>query len=197
MPLAKRNRDPDHEIIILGTAHYLHTETKSYPLWEIKSVILEVQPDIVLVEIRPSAIATRDRGEGPIEMPFCAFVAKEAGFAVGGMDDWSEKMEVRENHMMANILKSIQGTKRALVITGFSHVPAFLKRLQARGYRKEPWPELARQQLFLQPVKKEFPQELAKAYRAAIKKAERGENAFNSEWSARRLAFLRDANLLE
>jgi hypothetical protein len=58
------------EIVILGTVHNDHLGPGSrYPLWQLKAAILGLKPDLVLVEIKPEAIAADHWAEGPIEMP--------------------------------------------------------------------------------------------------------------------------------
>lgn len=145
------------EIYLLGTIHGQHLTTKDYSLSHIGSVIKNLNPDLVLVESRPEELAKDNWGDGPLEMPFASLTAKSMGISVGGMD-WSDKNvnpgttnETRDDKMVTNILQSVKGYRKVLVLTGFSHVPEFTTRLQKEGYKEMAFSNTEKEKLFLTP----------------------------------------------
>ena len=178
------------EIIVLGSVHYQHVETDDYPLWELKSVIKNTNPNAVFVEIRPKAIDNGNWGEGPIEMPFCAFVAKELNYKVHGMDDWSNDMETREDRMVENILLQAQPYKKILIITGYSHVPGFIQRFKDNGFFNVNWAFEDRKCLLKKEVRMKYPDGYKKSYFAVFEKIKAGQSRFDTKWMDRRLQFL-------
>jgi hypothetical protein len=143
------------------------------------------------VEIRPEAVRGGHWGEGPIEMPFCALVARNAGITTFGMDDWSDKMERREDRMVQNITEQIAGAKRVLVMTGYSHIAGFVHRLQKKGYVLQDWSKAERKKLLRRPVDKRCPPELRQAYADAIRRAQAGITHYNKKWIRVRQRFLK------
>ena len=176
----------EKEIIIVGTVHYLHLKCRQYPLWDLKSVIYSVQPDLVLVEMRSSSIHSGDLGEGPIEMPFCMFVAREIGIEVRGIDDWCTAPSRREDNICANLISEAACAHRTLVFVGYSHVYGLVRRLLARGYRKMQLSRKSMYGLLKKPVAHSFPNGLAGAYRAAAEAAMNGNNSYDQAWANNR-----------
>jgi hypothetical protein len=174
------------EVVLLGSAHYLHIDSESYPLWELKSAIETLSSDAVFVEIRPESINNGNWGEGPVEMPFCAFVAKDLGLDVKGMDDWSQSMETREGRMVQNILEQSRNYHKILVVTGYSHLPGLTDRLLTQGFVEVEWPRSEREKLFKSGPEKSFPAGLREAYLREFRQVDLGDSDFNEAWVSRR-----------
>jgi hypothetical protein len=190
--------DTGQGIVILGTVHNDHVAPGSrYPLWQLKAVILGLKPDMVLVEIKPEAAHADHWAEGPIEMPFCALVAQDAGIRVNGMDYWRienagkviRNSGEREDRMFENILSKSSSTRRALVVTGYSHLTGFSSRLRRAGFRDEAWPEAERQELLKHEVEHVYPARLKVEIIEAVERAQRGDNDFDKAWADRRREF--------
>ena len=177
-------------LTVIGTVHYRHIETTSYPLWELKAILATLKPTMVFVEERPESIAAGAWGEGPVEMPFCAFVAKEMGIAVRGMDDWSQDFSTREDKMVVNVLDHLPATGDAVVMTGSSHVPGFTARLTRRGFVLDEWSEDERRTALKTTVEHTYPPGLLAAYLTAIELAEAAKGPFDAGWAARRRPFV-------
>lgn len=133
----------DQTIYLLGTMHSAHLNSKGYSLLNIKAVIENVHPDLLLLESRPEELEKGNWGDGPIEMLYSNLTARKLGIAVDGMDWWMEgegkpgtTYEQRDDRMVENILTRIGDYKSILVLTGHSHIPEFIKRLKAHNFSK-------------------------------------------------------------
>ncbi|HXQ09511.1 MAG TPA: hypothetical protein VN805_00775 [Caulobacteraceae bacterium] len=142
------------EVYLLGTIHGDHLTTPGYSLWNLGAVVRRLHPDLLLVEERPSAVASGQLGDGPIEMPFAALTAKADAITVEGMDWWtmdaSHQVDPpeREEHMFANIGAALPGNRKVLILTGFSHLEAFAPKLEALGWRAVPFATADKERLF-------------------------------------------------
>ena len=87
-------------------------------------------------------------------MPVASLTARGAGIAVKGMDWWTMNAghdvddDTREAHMFANIAAALPGHHTAVILTGFSHVPAFDARLRTSGYDPAPFTDADKERLF-------------------------------------------------
>lgn len=155
------------EIFLLGTIHTDHLTNSAYSLWNIKAVILHGSPDLLLVESRPEEMERGNIGDGPVEMPFATLVARHQGIEVQGMDWWTMEGEgidntARENRMFENILRDISGHGRVLILTGWSHVEGFRKRLASLGCEEMPFSADDKRALFdTADVPEVFPEGMA------------------------------------
>lgn len=150
-----RYRGADGEAVyLLGTIHGDHLTTPAYSLLAVQSAVLNLKPDLLLVESRPQALAAANWADGPIEMGVASLTAHAAGIAVLGMDWWTMDAshdvdsDAREAHMFANIAAALPGHRTALILTGFSHAPAFDTRLRAAGYALVAFPDAEKDHLF-------------------------------------------------
>jgi hypothetical protein len=132
----------------LGTIHGGHLESKTYGLGHLQAVIEGLRPDVLLVESLPEELEHGNDGDGPIEMPVVTLIARRAGIAVVGIDWWTEAWllsssggtdEERDDHMFANLQRSLPAAGRVLVLTGFSHVLEFRSRYGAAGFTSAPF----------------------------------------------------------
>ena len=146
--------DTGQEVYLLGTIHGSHLTTKDYSLLHLQAVLEHLEPDFLLVESRPEELARDNWGDGPIEMPFSALTARARGIKVEGMDWWvmdgthQINSEEREDRMFQNILASLPGHQRILVLTGFSHVEGFRRRFLAKSYHETAFSSAEKRALF-------------------------------------------------
>ncbi|MFI4973305.1 MAG: hypothetical protein ACHP84_02065 [Caulobacterales bacterium] len=142
------------EVYLLGTIHGGHLTTRDYSLWNVGAVVTHLHPDLLLVESRPAELARDNWGDGPVEAPFASLTARAIGVEVRGMDWWTMNAahviddDNREDRMFGNIAAALPGHRKALILTGFSHVDAFQKRLLASGYHEAPFASADKEALF-------------------------------------------------
>jgi hypothetical protein len=174
-------------IAILGTIHYDHVGSGAYPLADLRAVIQNLRPDLLLVEIRPESIARGKYGEGPIEMPFAALTALEAGIGVDGMDAVAQTFEEREDEMVRHLLEKVATRPSVLVLTGYSHVRGFLRRLKAAGYRERAFPNAEKRDSMTQaPGPLVVPPMFETAIRESAREAREGANGYTTSWADKR-----------
>lgn len=131
--------DEKQTIFLLGTIHGSHLDYSVYSLWHIKAVIENIRPDLLIVESRAKELTKENLGDGPIEMPFAYLIAKNLNLEVGGFDWWtkesynSDSFE-REDSMVKNIISSISGYNKILVLIGLGHIEYILPRLEKGGF---------------------------------------------------------------
>ncbi|PCJ18611.1 MAG: hypothetical protein COB02_10760 [Candidatus Cloacimonadota bacterium] len=184
-------------VYLLGTAHYMHIANKDYSFWHIKAVIKSLSPDLLLVEIRDSALSKGRWGEGPIEMPFAALVAKNNKIIVHGMDDWSDQFTIRENNMVKNSLDKIDVSKKTLILTGFSHISGFLKRFEKSGFQEQHFSSKNKKSIFKKTVNKKFPLKLSEELNKMIHLVKEGQTRYNDNWAKKRKLFIKLINKLD
>jgi len=164
--LTRRVNKQGQVIYLLGTLHAPHINHEPYSLWHIKAIIQHLKPDIVLVESRPEELAKDNWGDGPVEMPFASLVALSLGIDARGMDWWRKEdlfldLTVRDNHMVQNVINSMAEHRSGLVLTGYSHLIGFKKRLRQAGYSVKRMKQAEKQALLdLSDVEKIFPKNL-------------------------------------
>ncbi|AKN31297.1 hypothetical protein Ccar_10700 [Clostridium carboxidivorans P7] len=134
----------NQQIYFLGTAHEISLDSKPYSYLNLKSVIENLKPDVLLIESRPEQLNNGNFADGPPEMLYCHLVANKLGIPVKGVDWWipddknkpSSTNPVRDNYINENILKSVIGYKKVLILMGMEHVTREQPKLQAAGYKK-------------------------------------------------------------
>lgn len=142
------------EIYLLGTLHGRHLTTSDYSLLHLQSVQAHLRPDLLLIESRPEELARDNLGDGPIEMLFAGLTAKTMGVDVAGFDSWSMtadhevNSDEREDRMFANVSGQLAERRKVLILTGYSHVAGFERRLVASGYRPTAFSSAEKQVLF-------------------------------------------------
>jgi hypothetical protein len=151
----------------------------------VKAIVTGLDVDAVLVEMMPDAIDEGRFGDGPVEMPFIALAAKDAGIVVAGMDaGWDGGWRGRQDRMFEHVQRHLPNHRRVLITSGFMHVRQFEEQLQAHGFVLAPWSEEERQAIFRRPVEEVWPKALAPALRAAIGRARAGTLQTDPERSA-------------
>lgn len=161
---------PDgQEIFLLGTTHENHYRDEAYSIWHLKAAILQTRPDVVLIESMPEAVAAGALGEGPVEMPFVATVAREAGILLVGIDaGWDGGWRGRQERMFQNVQGALLGHRRILLTVGFMHVQSFVDQLQGAGFVAVPFSEEEKRAILDAPVDKRAPAGLQEALETAI-----------------------------
>ncbi len=180
-----KNSTTGQVVFLAGTTHQYHYDDPAYSIWHVKAIVTGLDVEQVLVETMPDAIAEGRYGDGPVEMPFIALAAKEAGIAVAGMDaGWDGGWRGRQDRMFDNVQREMVGKKRVLITSGFMHVRQFEEQLTAVGFAVVPWSEEERQALFERDVEERWPAGLETALKDAIARAEAGKLDTDPERSA-------------
>ena len=87
-PCTKVEKLPPFEYAVVGTIHKFHLIQKNYPLQTLKALVEAYSPDLVLVEIRPSAFKHGHYEDGPFEMAYVTHIAKNKRIPVVPIDWW-------------------------------------------------------------------------------------------------------------
>lgn len=164
-----RYRDPSGgEVYVLGTIHSAHLDAEAYSLWHIAALMERLVPRQLLVESRAEELARGNRCDGPVEMGFASLMATRASIPVRGMDYWRRDAglrrsdDARENEMFARTKPALHQPGVTLILTGFSHVPEFARRLEADGYQSAPLEPSRKAALFaLDARPPQFPEGMA------------------------------------
>ena len=190
--LTRRVNKQGQVIYLLGTLHTTHINHEPYSLWHIKAIIQHLKPNVVLVESRPEELAKDNWGDGPVEMPFASRVALSLGIEARGMDWWRKEdlfldLTVRDDHMVQNVINSMAEHHSGLVLTGYSHLVGFKKRLQQAGYSVKRMERAEKQALFdLSDVEKTFPRKLKHYLQKRIDlEKEKLQNEADVNWQER------------
>ncbi len=144
----------NQQIYFLGTDHEMSMDSEPFSYLELKAVIENLKPDLLLIESRPEQLANGNFADGPDEMLYCHLVANKFGISVKGVD-WSDEREIpnstdptRDNHINENILKSVVEYKKVLILMGNHHVSLEQPKLKTAGYKKVFFPETKKIKLF-------------------------------------------------
>ncbi|MEM1022490.1 MAG: hypothetical protein AAGJ19_02345 [Myxococcota bacterium] len=78
------------QAMVVGTIHKDHLVQPEYPLAVLGGALRAFEPDLVLVEIRPSAFEVGQYEDGPFEMTYVAHLAEQMGVQVVPIDWWKE-----------------------------------------------------------------------------------------------------------
>ena len=161
---AKENRfkkmisSEGNHLYLFGTYHGLDEKH----LLSLKTIVENLEPDIVLVEIRPWEFENKNYCDGPPEMTYITLIAQKANIEVHGVDwwkvearigsrDWKEmndaereiiNSEERNKKIKDNILMNIKGdTKKALVVLGYPHIKPIMILLAKQNWYSEKIPK--------------------------------------------------------
>ncbi len=186
--LKLHNKTSDQTVFLLGTTHQYHYEDDDYSIWHVKAVVTGVGADAVFIEMMADAVDAPDQsrwGEGPVEMPFIAFAAKEAGLPVFGVDHgWDGGWRGRQDGMYAQVKARLPAYKTALITSGFMHVSQFQRQLEEDGFVVVDWSDDDKRAVVDRDVKKTWPPGLEQALVAAIARAKAGEMSTDPERQA-------------
>lgn len=171
------------EVAVLGTIHTAHLDSTSYSLWHLAALVAHLRPDRLLVESRPGELLQGNTCDGPVEMGFVTLEARALGVAVAGMDSWERgspsgrSNDAREDAMFEHTRPHLHLPGVTLIVTGFSHVPEFARRLETSGYRLTP-PSPGQAELFAPGAgSRLFPRGMAACVEARIAHDERERSA--------------------
>jgi hypothetical protein len=180
-----RNPTTKQTVFLLGTTHQYHYEDDDYSIWHVKAVVTGTGVDTVFIEMMKDAVDDGRWGEGPVEMPFIAWAAKEAGIAVHGVDSgWNGGWRGRQDRMYAQVQAELPKTKRALIAAGFMHVAQFQRQLEADGFLAVPWSDEEKRAIVDAPVTKTWPPGLEQSLVDAISRARAGQMETDPERQA-------------
>lgn len=129
------------EVLFLGTVHDMHFSFDEYGFHHLKAVLLNYEPDVLLVESRQVELELGNYADGPIEMFYLSMIARNLGIPVIGIDWFDHKShkpgttnKLRDEHIFKNIENCIQGYSRPLVIIGATHLLVGDKLLKSEGF---------------------------------------------------------------
>ncbi len=173
-----RHPQTEKTVILLGTTHQYHYEEAAYSIWHVKAVVTGVGADTACIEMMADAVDGGRWGEGPVEMPFIAFAAKEAGLDVVGIDSgWDGGWQGRQARMYEQVKArlALPQTKTALVTSGFMHVSHFQRQFEEDGYVLVPWSDAEKLAITDRAIPHTWPPGLKEALESAIARAKAGE----------------------
>lgn len=141
-----KNEDNEQSIYILGTIHEYHfKKILRYSYLDIKNVIDNVDPDLILLEVDQEVFDKFGVIKSPIEMVPLWCYAVEKGIPVKGVDwfnfsensrSWTTDQE-RDDNIFKNVVKSIDNESRVLIIVGSVHRIEQTKRFKKLGYKQK------------------------------------------------------------
>lgn len=134
----------NQQIYFLGTVHTMSLDSEPYSYLNLKAVIENLKPDVLLIESRPDQLAEGNFADGPTEMLYCHLIADKLHIPVKGVDWWipddantpDSTNRIRDNSINENILKNVIGYKKVLILMGNAHVSLEQPKLEAVGYKK-------------------------------------------------------------
>ncbi len=174
--LQLKNPTTNQTVYLLGTTHQYHYEDPAYSIWHVKAAVTGLQLDSVFIEMMKDAVDEGRWGEGPVEMPFIAYTAKEAGLHVHGVDSgWDGGWQGRQDRMYQQVKAELPSTKRALIAAGFMHVAQFQRQLEDDGFVVVDWPDDEKRKVTDRDVEKKWPAGLVAGLEAAIARARAGK----------------------
>ncbi|MDP2339741.1 MAG: hypothetical protein Q8O67_02185 [Deltaproteobacteria bacterium] len=163
-------------VFLVGTTHQYHYEDPAYSIWHVKAAVTGVEADTVFIEMMRDAVDEGRFGEGPVEMPFIALCAKEAGLRVFGVDaHWNGGWQGRQGQMYEQVKRDLPTSKRAVITSGFMHVQQFQRQLEEDGFVVVDWSDDAKRAVTDRKVDETWPVGLKAALEAAIERARAGK----------------------
>ena len=170
-----QNPTTQQVVFLVGTTHQYHYEDPAYSIWHLKAAITGVAADTVFIEMMRDAVEEGRLGEGPVEMPFIALVAKEAGLRVFGVDSgWEGGWQGRQTRMYQQVQRDLPTSKRAVIAAGFMHVEQFQTQLEGDGFVVVDWSDEHKSAVCDAPIAQTWPPGLTEALNAAIARAQAG-----------------------
>ncbi|GAC1353037.1 MAG: hypothetical protein NVS3B20_20820 [Polyangiales bacterium] len=163
-----RLRASDGEVYLVGTIHAAHLDSVHYNLFHLDALLRNLRPDQLLLESRPEELEQGNVCDGPVEMGFANLSARSVGISAGGMDFFRRDAspggsdEIRDNEMFARTKRALHRRSTVLILTGYSHVPEFIRRLEKDGYQLDPLTAARKEELFsVRPSPRLFPRGMA------------------------------------
>ncbi len=163
-------------VFLVGTTHQYHYEDPAYSIWHVKAAVTGLGADTVFIEMMRDAVDAGRWGEGPVEMPFVAYCAKEAGLRVFGVDSgWDGGWQGRQGRMFEQVKRDLPASKRAVITAGFMHVQQFQRQLEEEGFVVVDWSDEAKRAVTDREVSRTWPPGLKEALENAIARARAGQ----------------------
>lgn len=173
-----RNEQTGQTVFLVGTTHQYHYEDPAYSIWHVKAAVTGLGADTVFIEMMADAVDAPNQerwGEGPVEMPFVAFAAKEAGLRVVGVDSgWDGGWQGRQARMYEQVKAVLPTTKRAVITAGFMHVSQFQRQLEEDGFVAVAWGDDDKRAIVDRKIEETWPPGFEQALVRAIERAEAG-----------------------
>lgn len=180
-----RNPVNDQRVFLIGTTHQYHYEDDDYSIWHVKALVTGVSADTVFIEMMADAVDNDRWGEGPVEMPFIAYAAKEAGIAVHGVDSgWDGGWQGRQARMYAQVKQHLPESKRAVIAAGFMHTSQYQRQLEEDGWVVVDWSDADKRAIVERDIQKTWPPGLEQALVDAIARAKAGQMETDPERQA-------------
>ena len=141
--LLSRFENNETEIYLLGSLHHMHNNLPYFGYQHLRAALLNLNPDVLLIESRQEEIERGNLADGPLEMFYLHMSAIELGIPVKGVD-WISYNEskpgstnkVRDGKIHNCILKYSAGHQKVLVVIGATHMLIEAKKLNKQGYVK-------------------------------------------------------------
>lgn len=138
----------NQEIYLMGTFHSEHFKRyANYSIEEMINAINNIEPDVVFIEARESSFIEYGVLDGPIDMCVAYCYCLDNNIPVEMIDYWeidnnyetNTTTNERDDHIYENIMEKLNlyENKRVLVVCGFGHLNAQIKRLIGAGGRRE------------------------------------------------------------
>lgn len=131
-------------IYLLGSLHHMHNNLPDFGYHHLKAVLINLKPELLLIESRQEEIDIGNFADGPLEMFYLHMAAKELGIPVKGVDWFSYTKSkpggtnsTRDSKMNKNILKYSEGYSKTRVVVGATHMLIESKRLSKLGYKSK------------------------------------------------------------
>ena len=83
-------KEPDHQIVVVGTIGKLHLSESRYPLAKLAEAMAVYKPDLVLVQARVDSLREDKLEDASFEMTYVAWLAKTRGVAFEPIDWFRE-----------------------------------------------------------------------------------------------------------
>lgn len=184
-----RHPETGQVVFLLGTTHHYHYDDPAYSIWHVKAAVTGLDVDTVFLEMMADAVAEGRLGEGPMEMPFIATAAKEAGITIFGVDSgWDNGWRGRQDRMFAQVQEHLGETKRCLVTAGFMHTRHYQEQFEGIGFVAEKWSDDEKTAVLDRPLPKTWPAGFRDVVEASIARARAGQldtdpsRAANVDW---------------
>ncbi len=104
--VATQKAEPDGRqrpsAMVVGTIHRHHLTQAGYPLQLLGALLDRYNPDLVLVEIRPEPFAQGRLEDGPFEMTYVTYLARQRGIPVEPIDWWRKRTVIADEPQPAD-----------------------------------------------------------------------------------------------
>ncbi|MDD3999814.1 MAG: hypothetical protein PHX62_02825 [Bacilli bacterium] len=140
--MIKKLKKGEKDLYLLGSLHGLHFKLPEFSYMHLKAALINIKPDLLLLESRQAEIEKGNFADGPLEMLYLHLAAKDLGIEVKGID-WFEygsgqpgkTSKKRDQLIHENIINNLDLNRKTLVVFGASHLLIELKKIVKKGYK--------------------------------------------------------------